>query len=176
MEQLNESQIKSIIENAIKAYEQSLQVKKNNEDPYVIEHLSSRLYESCMNISSLIHYILKKDYEVPDDYNIVSTGLFMPPGSSGVSHTVNIVYGRIIDASIEQFNYRPKLGETFSPYNINYDYYIDFEIVEPMTEDAITEEIDAYELHKFIYQHNKNQTVKKRIIFYDTLAKIFKKS
>jgi len=174
MKPLDETQIRTVIENAIKAYEQSLLVRKDNGDPYVIEQLRSKLYDSCMNVSSLIHHILKKDYGVLDDDNVVATGLFVPPGSSGVSHTVNIVYGQIIDATIEQFNYRPKLGVGFTPYEINTDYYIGLEEVEPMNVTALEQELDSYETFKFIHERYQRQP-KKKLDFKYALKDLIKK-
>jgi len=156
MDMLTNKQKKQLIEGAIRAYKLALPTRVSNGDIVARDQQSSYLNESCVNISSLIHYIAKEELKVPDEENKVYTGLFKPQGCGGVSHTINRIYGEIIDASIEQFNYNLNLSQKFSPYEACESYYVDMKQTIPMSVQGIKEEIEMY--HMFILPENHKQS------------------
>lgn len=137
-----------MIQMAIKSYEIALAERQQQVDAYY--KALSGLSESCANISSLIHFIAKRKYNVPDEGNEVYYCLFTfgeSPHRRQYSHYVNRIFGEFIDASIEQFNLR---DFTFSPYECNEKYYASLEKVAPVFDEAgIKEEIAAFETLDF---------------------------
>lgn len=144
MKSLTQEQIKYIIDIAKKSYEIALLERQQNGDSFAVDKFG--LIESCREISSLVHYIVKDKYGISDENNKVFHCIFTFDEGKGVhqySHFINNVNGIFIDASIEQFNsYGTNI--TFSPYNSNKEYYIDLNEEEPLNEVVIREEIEAY--------------------------------
>ena len=102
--------------------------------------------ESCQVISTLIHYIAKQVFSVPDENNLVYECLFVFGSENNkhcFPHFVNFIAGEYIDASIEQFNTN-KINVSFSPYTDNAQCYTKLEKREPVVYTGIEDLIDIY--------------------------------
>jgi hypothetical protein len=146
VESFTEEQKRYTIDRAKKSYEIALEERRSNDDPDAL--INHGLQESCLRISSLVHYIVKYKYDIPDENNKVYHCIFTfneVNSQYKQSHFINCVNGMFIDASIEQFNTH-STNINFSPYDCNEEYYMNLEKAEPLCEEAIKEEIEAFDV------------------------------
>ncbi|MCS1382711.1 hypothetical protein NXZ75_10955 [Lysinibacillus sphaericus] len=173
MNSLTKEQKEELIKNVLRS--QSYVQSKKSSSLYVGGH---PLQDSCYNISSLIYHIVKKEYGIADEDNKVYHCLIQ--FGEGInkhtySHFINIVGGKYIDATIEQFN-DSSSGFDFSPYDDNEKYYTNLEEETPMEEMVLGEEIDAYELFRDIPLLFKPKPVIKQGFISKLMNKIFSRN
>ncbi|WP_312061088.1 hypothetical protein [Anaerotignum sp.] len=141
---LSDEEIKNIVDTAKTTYKKAREIRKGEGDIIALYESSDDnfLKEGCQNVSNFIYYLAKDKYKVPDEENKILCGTIRFNGFT-YSHFINNIYGRNIDASIEQFNVEPR-NPKFSPYESYNDIYFEM-IPQGFCEALIKHEIDLYE-------------------------------
>ncbi|MFF5994839.1 hypothetical protein AAGS61_08750 [Lysinibacillus sp. KU-BSD001] len=148
MEKLTLEQKKYIIDIARKAYKIVFEKKLKENDFWTHQiyfkensYQENIYFEACVNVSSLIHYIIKVKFGLSDNENQIIDCTFSANGYR-YNHTYNLVYGEPIDATIDQFKNRTHIN--FSIYENNNQYYENNTPSNCYSEDGIQREIAAF--------------------------------
>lgn len=129
-------------------YRKFLDVRKD-EDPIAWEIDPNTLKEACRDISMLVHYIAKNEYNIDDINNRVFHCIFKYNGKSS-SHFFNKIYDTIVDSTIMQF-------DNLSPYETYDENYYTEQEEEEIDYSTITNEIDCYEVRQHLKQSKRSR-------------------
>lgn len=152
---LSDEQKKELIETAQDLFRKGFNVRLNN-DIFAQEINIKTFKEACGHMSQLIHYLAKDIYEVDDEDNLIYDCEFKYNGFT-YAHTFNIIYNRIVDSTIMQF-------QNLSPYDSHDECYCDLRLKEPCY-DTIQYEIDLHGIRWYCRNVLQSEKKKKKKLF-----------
>lgn len=167
---LTNEQKRYLIDVSQELYRKFLSVRRD-EDPIASEVDPNTLKEACKDMSMLVHYIAKNEYNIDDTDNKVFHCRFRYDGKS-YSHYFNKINGIIVDSTVMQFG-------NFSPYETcDNNYYTEQEEVD-VCYNTIKNEIDGYEVRQLLKPNQRDKQEKnddniKNKWFKNILRKLFK--